>query len=394
MSKIWVDVSHILGWKGVLSGIERVEYHLVCHYFENSEAGYITWDKGNNSFVEVTRTDIRKQIVERTSEQEMQVDSVSSSQGLIHRLTKKLRTRPAQHVHAWKSEGTVILLAGLWDDRGYIAAVMKVADSNPIVHVVYDMIPLVQPGFVVDYLPSVFSEYMLNILPKCKKIMAISEATKKDIIRVLEIRKLKVPEIIAFRLGDDLTRSEKSTKPQGVPQGDFILAISTVEARKNHQLLYYTAKLAYQKGLQLPPFVIAGRRGWLTDNFQYTVEHDPEVESNIILIDRVSDSDISWLYENCLFTVFPSFCEGWGLPVAEALGYGKVTLASDMSSIPEVGGDNADYFSPFSPDDLLELIIRYTDKAKRKTKENYIKENYKRHEWEAAAAEFSDRAIV
>ena len=80
-------------------------------------------------------------------------------------------------------------------------------------------------------------------------------------------------------------------------------------------------------------------------------------------------------------SVYPSYYEGWGLPVAESLSFGKVSLASTASSLPEVGGQFADYFSPNSAPELLDLIVKYTNKKNRQDRQQFIKTNYQPVTW-------------
>ena len=61
------------------------------------------------------------------------------------------------------------------------------------------------------------------------------------------------------------------------------------------------------------------------------IAHDPRVAGDFLTLSHVSDGELQWLYEHCLFTVFPSLYEGWGLPVAESLMNGKFVLASSRS---------------------------------------------------------------
>ena len=67
---ITIDVSHIMGWRGNLTGIERVEFNIINHYFNNTDANFIRWDSGVLRFVSVDRTVVRSQILSRTSEEE------------------------------------------------------------------------------------------------------------------------------------------------------------------------------------------------------------------------------------------------------------------------------------------------------------------------------------
>lgn len=382
---VWFDVSHIMGWSGNLTGIERVEYHLIKYYFEKTDAGFVVWDNKRQRFSVASRTLIEAVIINRTSEQEFKQDKPD---GLLKRIKRRLSLS-----QSFVNRGDVFIVpAGLWDNQTYIEGLKAVAVDNHLIHVVHDMIPINQSQYIVDYLPPVFEKYMREVLPVCYRLMANSQSTARDTRQVLKERKLHVPPIKVFRLGDDITRADKAVAPAGLT-GDFILSVGTIEARKNHALLYGVQRLALAKNLPIPKMVIAGRRGWLTDNLQNKLETDTSIRDRIIILDKTTDAELRWLYRNCLFTIFPSFYEGWGIPVAESLGYGKVTLSSSASSMPEIGGRLVDYFSPKSAEELLKLIIKYSDKKTRQTREKLIAKNYKPLSWDRAAAEFARLAI-
>ena len=77
------------------------------------------------------------------------------------------------------------------------------------------------------------------------------------------------------------------------------------------------------------------------------------LNGKILLIDSPSDSELATLYEDCMFTIYPSFYEGWGLPVTESHAYGAPCISSNRTSLPEAGGDLALYFDP---DHLVEAV--------------------------------------
>ncbi len=120
----------------------------------------------------------------------------------------------------------------------------------------------------------------------------------------------------------------------------------------------------------------------MTSDIQYLFENDQALKGRVVIVDSPSDELLGWLYNNCLFTVFPSFYEGWGLPVRESIMYGKVVLASNTSSLKEAGGICADYFSPSSPEELLKLIVNYLDSDIIKKRENQIVHKRKIVTWE------------
>ncbi len=94
------------------------------------------------------------------------------------------------------------------------------------------------------------------------------------------------------------------------------------------------------------------------------------------------DAELQWLYKNCLFGVYPSFYEGWGLPVAESLANGKLCLASRIPSVREIGADLIDYFSPYDSGECLEEVWKYcTDRDELQRRQVAIAAGYHRVSW-------------
>jgi glycosyltransferase involved in cell wall biosynthesis len=140
----------------------------------------------------------------------------------------------------------------------------------------------------------------------------------------------------------------------------YVLFVSTIEIRKNHRLLVRVwQKLLERHGADLvPTLVFAGKIGWLVDGLLADLEASNHLDGKVILLRDLSDPELQAAYRSCLFTVFPSLCEGWGLPIAESLSHGKFCIASNRTSIPEVGGSLVDYFDPSDEEDALAKIER------------------------------------
>jgi glycosyltransferase involved in cell wall biosynthesis len=92
----------------------------------------------------------------------------------------------------------------------------------------------------------------------------------------------------------------------------------------------------------------------------------------IVFAEAPSEADLRWLYSACLFTVFPSFFEGWGLPVGESLWFGKACAASNTSSIRAVGREFCVYFSPYDRDAIKAAVRRLLDPELRRSFEGKI----------------------
>jgi glycosyltransferase involved in cell wall biosynthesis len=133
----------------------------------------------------------------------------------------------------------------------------------------------------------------------------------------------------------------------GLAPGGFVISVSTIQSRKNFDLLYHLWRRLSAEGTKnLPKLVIVGRRGFGSSDLLWQIQHDPVVRDSVAVVHDASDAELAWLYRNCLFTLYPSFYEGWGLPVSESLAYGKHCLASNTSSLPEAGQGLAQHLDP------------------------------------------------
>jgi glycosyltransferase involved in cell wall biosynthesis len=106
-----------------------------------------------------------------------------------------------------------------------------------------------------------------------------------------------------------------------------------------------------------------------------------------------SDRELAYLYKNCEFLAMPSLYEGWGLPVGEALSYGKTAVVSNTSSLPEVGLDLVEYCDPTSIDSIAEACLRLiADPDRRLALEQKIRESTLRS-WDDVARDLVSAVI-
>jgi glycosyltransferase involved in cell wall biosynthesis len=218
----------------------------------------------------------------------------------------------------------------------------------------YDLIPVFYPQYCAEDLVGLFTSYFFSIAYSSDLIFCISRRTELDLRGFLEASGKPVPRTCVVPLGDSVAGGEQgavSDEVRKLCEEPFVLFVSTIERRKNHEVLYRAYHLLCTEGrrVRLPKLVFVGAPGWGVDDFLTDLELDPLTRGLIVILDRVSDRELSMLYATAKFCVYPSFYEGWGLPVGEALAAGKVVLASDRGSLPEVGGDLVRYVDPWSP---------------------------------------------
>ena len=128
--------------------------------------------------------------------------------------------------------------------------------------------------------------------------------------------------------------------------------------------------------------IFAGQIGWLVNDLLAELAASGYLGGKIQLMLDLSDAELRQAYRSCLFTIFPSLSEGWGLPIAESLAQGKFCVASNRTSIPEVGGDFVDYFDPSNDDDALAKIERLLlDPGYLAAREARLKTEYRPRTW-------------
>jgi glycosyltransferase involved in cell wall biosynthesis len=192
-------------------------------------------------------------------------------------------------------------------------------------------------------------------------VLTISEHSRRDLALEASRRGLPLPPTATIRLGDEPGTGPEA-RPRALPawlDGPFALYVSTIGLHKNQGLLLHVWRRLLQEHTHgIPPLVLAGGPGWRAEEFARDLRADPPLARYVILLSGVGDDGLRWLYRHCLFTLYPSFYEGWGLPVAESLVHGKPCIASNASSLPEVGGDLVDYHDPLDGATCQALVER------------------------------------
>jgi glycosyltransferase involved in cell wall biosynthesis len=138
----------------------------------------------------------------------------------------------------------------------------------------------------------------------------------------------------------------RAALPKALRGRRFVLCVGTIEPRKNHDSLIQAWMRLNQAHPDLPWLILVGRRGWRMEKMVKQLKSGARGPAKIRWLETISDAQLEALYRACLFTVFPSFAEGWGLPIGESLVHGKVCVTSNTSAMPEVGGEFALYADP------------------------------------------------
>ncbi|KPF77942.1 hypothetical protein IP88_05045, partial [alpha proteobacterium AAP81b] len=208
-------------------------------------------------------------------------------------------------------------------------------------------------AFVHDAIPVDYPEYarpggdlrhrrrLATVAELADGIIVNSAATAESLARYLGPRP---PPLLVAPLG--LTPRPPLHPPAAIRP--YVLCLGTIEPRKNHRLLLDVWR-RFADTLpprDIPRLVIAGRRGWENREIFDRLDRCSVVAAHVEEVGRVADAELPALIAGARVVVMPSFAEGFGLPVAEALALGVPVIASDLAAHREVGGGVPDYLDP------------------------------------------------
>jgi glycosyltransferase involved in cell wall biosynthesis len=269
-----------------------------------------------------------------------------------------------------------------WGYLNYFLAVRNAKRQYAIVYVplVHDCIPLIYQEFCNPVLVHDFINWMSGILTHADLILTNSENTKADFRKAAAELGLPPTQCATVHLngqfgaapGDNEYQDRAALdvlRDHNLDIEDFVLFVSTIEPRKNHAIALsaWSRMLKSKLDRNVPRLVCVGNTGWMNDDFHQRLARDKILRERVVVLNNVPEYVLKLLYKRCLFTLFPSLYEGWGLPISEAFAHGKVPLVSNVSSHPEAGGDLAVYFDLNSEADFqskLEMLIYEVDKRR------------------------------
>ncbi len=239
----------------------------------------------------------------------------------------------------------------------------------PVVATLMDAIPLSHPEWVRMKYASVKGMLWKKSAQWADHVITISEFSKQEIVHYfgvhpdrISVIPLGVDSRFFIRFSSDEIKSV--TQRLGLPD-TFFLFVGTLQPRKNLTRLL-DAHASLSKSLQQDvPLVIVGREGWGADEI-VTKLGDESLKGKVHWLQYIPDVDVRALLQAAQALVFPSLCEGFGLPVVEAYASGLPVITSNVSSLPEVAGDAALLVDPTNIDmiaDAMRKIIEDPDLA-------------------------------
>jgi glycosyltransferase involved in cell wall biosynthesis len=296
---------------------------------------------------------------------------------------------------AWGAR--IVNIGTSWWLRKHFLNLRHAKARHGIVYIpfLHDFIPLITPEHCVKELTQDFVSWCLGVFQHADHYIANSNATANDLARVAGALGHGNPAPSVVHLdGEPETKPaivrKVSDRVGTVMERPYVLFVSTIESRKNHLFAFNAwLRMIRQRGEEnVPDLVCVGNRGLMVDAALGRLASSARLSKKVTLLSGISDVDLAALYRNCEFTIYPSSYEGWGLPVTESLSFAKVPVVTAISSLPEAGGEFADYFELGWEADFIAKVTRLLDdKEYRRQREKHIRANFRPRKWSVIAGD-------
>lgn len=260
--------------------------------------------------------------------------------------------------------------------------------------VVYDLTGALDPQLTIPGYGEFLRGFFADMFSGVSRYIAISEHTKRQLSVFADQELLNPPQCDVFCLGCDPPAGNAKSLLKPLQGKRYALLVSTVEVRKNHYAVYRAFDRALAEGRLDPAIhrlVFAGKVGWGVSDLIDLMRTNPRTADAVLLFEGLDDASVGALYRGADLCLMPSYDEGYGLPLAEALAHGKVCLSSNAGALPEVGGDVVEYLDPLDILGWRERMVHWltaTPKAIA-AREAQVRKRHRPVSWDDSATRFA-----
>ena len=190
----------------------------------------------------------------------------------------------------------------------------------------------------------------------------VGSAATRDALQPYLDRGGQRPSVLVSPFGIDLPVLAADGPP--LPDAPYFVCVGTIEPRKNHLLLLHLwRRLAEEGGAPAPRLVLIGHRGWETGNAVEMLDRCPALRGLVVERNQAADTEMARLLKGARALLLPSFAEGFGFPMVEALALGVPVLCSDLAALRENGGEVPEYLDPLDARAWRDAILDYSPDA-------------------------------
>lgn len=242
------------------------------------------------------------------------------------------------------------------EKRGLVAR-LKERSQARFVCLIHDLIPIEFP----EYAKPGQAEHHLRRIETAARLadaLIVNSRVTREALQPHLDRAGRAPPVLVAPFGADLPAAPTDRDPPF--DRPYFVYVSTIEARKNHLLLLNLwRRLASELGGRAPLLVLVGRRGWETENVVDMLDRSPLLRGTVIEHNALPDAEMVRLLRGACALLLPSFAEGFGFPLVEALQLGVPALCSDIPALRETGGSVPEFLDPLDGPGWCAAILDY-----------------------------------
>lgn len=376
-----VNLSTSNFWRSHAVGIVRVERELARYLGDFANVEFVVWHPDSQSlrFLEAYQVEMI-----------LADDWCKSGSGMSSFDPGRLPERPL-------TQDDTYISVGLDWDHSPSPDVLKYLRryGAKSIFACHDVVPVKFPEFLVrEELGQEFKHHLLEMAHGATKVLAVSESSKRDLLQFWKDAGLEtaLPDVFVSPLASysalsglpSLTANEEAIMRDLFRQGEYVLYVSSLEPRKNHRVLVdIWRELWRDRKENCPQLVCVGMSGWGSGDLLDRIPRmSAYVNGKIRILQGIGDNLLAHIYANCVFTVFPSLYEGWGLSATESLSFGKVSIVSNNSSLQQATQDLMPALHPLDFLNWKKEIVRLLDDVDyRAGLESAIENKYQHRSW-------------
>lgn len=346
MKNVLIDITRLIGrrWRGMIpTGIDRVGLEYLRHYGIEARA-VLSWGR-----LGVVLSKANTELATRLLLQSGKHDDFEIM-GLITSAYASAWAGPNIANHLLINTGHFGL-----ENPQHAAAFRR--RQAKLVFMVHDLIPISHPEYCRPGESQRHCARLLNAITLGRGIIANSQDTLNALNNFADLNGLNMPPTVVAPLAAGLHHYTTRGRPIIAP---YFVMISTIEPRKNHLLvLQIWKRLVEQLAPNAPHLVVIGQRGWECENVVDILERCSGFRGFVTELSECSDEDLAVYLQHAQALLFPSFVEGYGLPLAESISLGVPAIVSDLPVFREFAGNVPEYIDSMDAVSWITMIAEY-----------------------------------
>jgi glycosyltransferase involved in cell wall biosynthesis len=384
------DIFNSFAVHATASGIQRVQAGIAlkviadnifdAHFVINGEP-----DNGVPTFLRIENKDLLGILTYAAAKQS---DHVTLKQMLV---LARFRAVPL----TFGAGTTVVILGSFWDTGNgidqFIDARRRGVRIIPFIH---DIIPITHPEYCDTNLASLFWRTLSELIYASDYVLTNSDFTQFELKRFIAENGGRQMPMCTIPLAHSMMSDAKAASvwPRALSRvkGRRYVVMSPRSRGVNHLFVVKAWQAMISQGIAVPDLIFVGRKGWKIDSLTQLLNDTKNLNGKIHIVHDLSDAELNGVYAHAMFTLFTSVVEGWGLPVGESLAHGVPCVVTRAASLPEVGGDFADYITPDDQDGALRVLQRFIEDPSYLTERRQnIQNAFATRTWEDVGQDFT-----